>query len=158
MTNSGAVRASARRERASVTAVREVEDVSLHGSPQSAAVVEAGHRVVFAIAPSEPVPTVIPVTATELGERLAWRNRRVEFSGTVLAEAIGVMNREASHQSGQTLVIEDPSINTMRISGIFQTDSTEAFVVLLEAGFGLSAERAGREVRLRRADQASGRR
>jgi len=46
----------------------------------------------------------------------------------------------------------------MRVSGIFQTDNTEAFVLLLEAGFGVTTERVGSEIRLRRAPVAPGRR
>lgn len=126
--------------------------------PQPTAVVEAGHRVVFEIDPSATVPTVIPIAATELGERLAWRNRRVEFSGATLADAIEIMNREASGQSALKLVIDDSSLRAVRISGIFQTDNTDAFVVLLEAGFGVYAERAGKEVKLRRAESGLGRR
>lgn len=134
--------------------------VPLLDPPQAPAVVEAGHRVVFGIAPSANVPTVSPIPATELGERLAWRNRRVEFSGTTLAEAIAAMNREASRASRQKLVIEDSSLRAVRISGIFEADNTDAFVLLLEAGFGVYAERSGQEVkvRLRRAESNLGRR
>ncbi len=123
-----------------------------------AAVVEAGHRVVVAITPSAPAPTVTPMAAAEIGERLAWRHRRVEFSGTSLAEAVAVLNREAASPSAVRLVIDEASLRSMRVSGIFQTDNTEAFVLLLEAGFGVTTERVGSEIRLRRAPIAAGRR
>lgn len=126
--------------------------------PPPAALVEAGHRVVVAIAPSAPAPTVTPMAAAEIGERLAWRHRRVEFSGTSLAEAVAVLNREGAGPSAARLVIDETSLRSMRVSGIFQTDNTEAFVLLLEAGFGVTTERVGSEIRLRRAPVAPGRR
>ncbi|MDP3070010.1 MAG: FecR domain-containing protein [Opitutaceae bacterium] len=118
--------------------------------PSSASIVEAGHRIVVEIAPSAPAPKAMPVAAAELDERLAWRNRRVEFSGTPLAEAVALLNREAAGQSEVKLVIDDPTLRSMRVSGIFRTDNTVAFVLLLEAGFGVKAERSGSTISLRK--------
>jgi ferric-dicitrate binding protein FerR (iron transport regulator) len=43
----------------------------------------------------------------------------------------------------------------MRVSGIFRTDNIEGFVLLLESGFGIRAERSADAVRLVRAPGAA---
>lgn len=118
--------------------------------PSAASVVEAGHRLVVEIAPSAPAPKAMPVAAAELDERLAWRSRRVEFSGTPLSEAVALLNREAAGHAAVKLVFDDPTLRSLRVSGIFRTDNTDAFVLLLEAGFGVKAERSGSIIALRR--------
>jgi transmembrane sensor len=124
------------------------------GRPPSASTIEAGHRIVVETVPSRPAPKVTPVAATELDQRLAWRNRRVEFSGTPMAEAVALLNREAAGRSEVKLVIDDPALRSMRVSGIFRTDNMDAFILLLEAGFGVSAERLESTIRLRKSPAA----
>lgn len=111
----------------------------------------AGNRIVIEVAPEAAAPRVTPVDAAELDEDLAWCNPRVEFTGTPLAEAVAFLNREAADRSGLQLAIADPTLGGMRVSGIFRTDNTDAFVLLLEAGFGVKAERSGQTISLRKA-------
>lgn len=130
------------------------------GTPPSAgrrfpaSTVEAGQRLVAEFARPVPVLKVTPVGASELKERLAWRNRRVRFSGTPLAEVVALFNREASGSTEARLVIEDPALMAVRVSGVFQTDNVEAFVLLLEAGFGVKAERSESTITLRQSTPA----
>ena len=113
--------------------------------------VEAGHRVVIAnpdryAAP----PSVTPIASPEIEERLAWRSPRVEFSGMPLGEAVALLNQTAPNGSLK-LIVADPAIAGMRVSGIFRTDNIEAFVLLLESGFGLKAESSDGTIRLTKA-------
>jgi transmembrane sensor len=84
---------------------------------------------------------------------LAWRAPRVEFSGAALAAAVELLNQQARASGrGVQLVIADPALGRVRVSGLFRLDNTEAFVRLLEEGFGIRAERNGEaEIRLRAA-------
>jgi transmembrane sensor len=119
-------------------------------SPLAGVLVRAGNRAVVERTPTATAARVAPVEVPEMGERLAWRNPRVEFSGTRLDEAIALLNRVAAANAGMQLSIADPALESMRVSGIFRTDNVDAFVLLLEAGFGVKVERAGKTLVLRK--------
>lgn len=120
--------------------------------PSALNAVTAGNRVVVGTSTSAPVPEVERVDADEMVERLAWLNPRVEFSGTPLAEAVAIINRESGRKSGVQVVIGDPELGRVRVSGIFRTDNLDAFVRMLENGeFNIKAERATRTITLRKA-------
>lgn len=55
---------------------------------------------------------------------LAWREGFVEFSDTPLSEAVAEMNRHG----GQQLVIVDPSVGAMKISGRFKLGDPDRFM------------------------------
>ena len=111
--------------------------------------VDAGNRLVVELAPRVKMPpAAIHVLADELAERLAWRARRLEFSGTPLSEAVAMLNRHSRVQ----FVIEDRAIAEEQVSGLFRADKADAFVHVLEAGFRIKAEPRGESViALRRA-------
>jgi len=112
--------------------------------------VTAGNRVVVtASAASKPVERET-VPSVEIDQRLSWRAPRVEFSGMPLADAVALLNREAVGRTSSRLRISDRELEPMRVSGIFRTDNMDAFVLLLEAGFGVKAERAGDTIVLNR--------
>jgi transmembrane sensor len=112
--------------------------------------VDAGKRVVVEIAPSDVVPEVSVVPPAELRERLAWRNLRLEFTRTPLAEAVALLNRHAPPSAVQFL-IADSNVAAMRVSGVFRPDNADAFVLLLEGAFHVKAERSGNTITLRNA-------
>lgn len=91
-----------------------------------------------------PVPRA--ATTEEIAAALAWRNQRVEFSGTTLDEAVGYFNRGNRIQ----LEIVGDEIGRMRISGVFWTDDPEAFSRNLETSLGISALQAGDRIVLRK--------
>jgi transmembrane sensor len=110
--------------------------------------VNAGHRLVVELtAEVAPHPVVVPVTAPEVAERLAWRAPRLEFTGAPLAEAIALMNRYNRVQ----FVIDDPALRSLEVSGYFRADNHETFLRLIEQGFGLESERDGERILLRKA-------
>jgi transmembrane sensor len=75
-----------------------------------------------------------PVAAVE--DKLAWREGRLVFDGTSLAEVAEDFNR----YNRQQLLISDPSIAAIRISGTFKASNAEAFVRLLKEAYGLKVE------------------
>ncbi len=83
----------------------------------------------------------------QIEQRLAWRGLRLELSATTLSEIIALLNAQSHVQ----LVLDDPALGAMRLSGIFRADNAEGFVRLLEANYGVEAERRGpTEIILRR--------
>jgi transmembrane sensor len=75
-----------------------------------------------------------PVAAIE--DKLTWREGRLVFDGTSLAEVADDFNR----YNRQLLLISDPSVAAIRISGTFKASNVEAFVRLLKEAYGLKVE------------------
>ena len=75
-----------------------------------------------------------PVAAVE--DKLSWRDGRLVFDGSSLAEVADDFNR----YNRQQLLISDPSVMTIRISGTFRASNVEAFVRLLKEAYGLKVE------------------
>ena len=75
-----------------------------------------------------------PVAAVE--DKLTWRDGRLVFDGTSLAEVADDFNR----YNRQQLLISDPSVAAIRISGTFKASNVEAFVRLLKDAYGLKVE------------------
>jgi len=88
--------------------------------------------------------TVDPATA------LLWRDGKIEFDRTPLAEAVAEMNRYSSTQ----IVLEDPSVAGQPISGMFFTGKPESFATSLAAYFPLQVVPDGDRIALRRARKA----
>jgi ferric-dicitrate binding protein FerR (iron transport regulator) len=61
-----------------------------------------------------------------------------------------LMNQQASPARRARFVIDDSSLNELRVSGFFRADNTETFVRLLEASFGVETERSGDVIILRK--------
>jgi transmembrane sensor len=85
------------------------------------------------------------LTGDEIAAALAWRGKRIEFTGTPLAEAVNLFNRQNRLQ----LSISDPSLSSRRITGIFWVDDPEGFARLLEAGLNVSASHTSGRIELR---------
>jgi transmembrane sensor len=75
-----------------------------------------------------------PVAAVE--DKLTWRDGRLVFDGTSLAEVADDFNR----YNRQQLLISDPAVAAIRISGTFKASNVEAFVRLLKEAYGLKVE------------------
>jgi len=109
----------------------------------SLAFVDAGQRVDIVSNTAGQAPLQIrSVSAEEIAQRLAWRARRAEFSGTPLAEVVALLNRHTRER----FVIEDPELARVPLSGLFLLEDGAAFVRMLETGFGVQTERLGGEV------------
>lgn len=108
---------------------------------------ESGNRMVLDDRANS-APELLPVDASELNERFAWRSPRVEFSRASLPEVVGVMNQYSRVQ----FRIADRELESVKLSGRFRADDAGAFARALERSFGIKAERASEtEIILRRA-------
>jgi len=86
------------------------------------------------------VPAVVRVDEIEMERRLAWQGLRIEFNDSPLDEAVAEFNR---HSGGPRIDLAPgaATLAQMKIGGSFRADNVEAFVRLLESGFGVAAER-----------------
>ena len=114
----------------------------------------AGHRALIPLSlrtgnQATPATSLTSISGAEVSAVLAWRNRRMEFTRTPLAEAIKVFNRQNRTQ----ISIADPAVERLPISGILWTDDPDGFVRLLERGFDVHATRAGESILLRLRDR-----
>ena len=75
-----------------------------------------------------------PLPQTE--ELLSWRTGILVLHDMTLAEAAAEFNR----YNARKIVIRDPLVGAMHISGSFRATSAEAFVRLLERGYPLQAD------------------
>ncbi|TWI69489.1 FecR family protein [Pseudoduganella lurida] len=82
----------------------------------------------------------------QAAQRLAWRNGRIVFDGTTLAEAAAEFNR----YNARRLVVDDPVVAGMAIGGSFAPTNVEGFARLLEQGFGLHARRHADRIEITR--------
>lgn len=98
--------------------------------------VDAGDQLVLPAAGSAAGQSR-PISATEINRRLAWRQPRLQLSGTTLADAAELLNRENLMQ----IEIADPELGRLRLTGFFYLDDTRGFVHVLEANYGVQVER-----------------
>ena len=78
----------------------------------------------------------------EIEEALSWRKGYLVFRDTPLAEAVTEFNR----YNNRRVVIDDPEVAQIPIGGNFRATNLDAFVRLLEEGFGVSADVRGEEI------------
>lgn len=129
-------------------AVQRVEVVAGMAAPLSSEpiLVDAGGRVQVPADPARsPVVAAAPLSPAAMATALAWRGHRVEFTRTPIAEAVALFNG----QNRARIVIADPGIGQIAISGVFWADDPESFVRLLESGFEVQAHHAGEVISLR---------
>jgi transmembrane sensor len=70
-------------------------------------------------------------------ELLSWRTGYLVFHETALADAVAEFNR----YNDRKIVIQDPRVASIALSGKFRSTNFEAFVRLLQDGFAIHAER-----------------
>ena len=72
---------------------------------------------------------------SEVEDDLTWRHGYLTFHDASLADAVVEFNRYNAHK----IVIQDPAVAAIRISGSFRALNYEAFVRVLGAGFAIHA-------------------
>ncbi|MDB6113249.1 MAG: hypothetical protein JWQ62_194 [Lacunisphaera sp.] len=93
-------------------------------------------------------PEAVPVTKEQVEEILAWQPRLLDFTATPLTGIVGEFNR---HNAPIRIVIADTALARTEVSASMRSDNVEGFIRLLEAGFGVRAERDGDTITLRKA-------
>jgi transmembrane sensor len=75
------------------------------------------------------------VEGADLTKAQSWKDGLVEFEDEPLSQAVAELNR----YSAKPIVIGDPSISNLRVTGVFNTDQSERFAQTLTEIFPLSA-------------------
>ena len=86
------------------------------------------------------------VTPAEIERALSWQGLRLEFVEMPLRDVAEEFNR----YNQRKLVIEDGPTGAMLVQGKFRADNVDAFVRLLDLGFGVASTPRGNEIVLRR--------
>lgn len=118
--------------------------------PETAPLVEAGHRAVVAHAaePSAPAVVVTTVSREEIARSLAWSEPMLELAGATLGELV----TRFAERSGRRIEVSDPALAAVRIGGRFPNEEVDGFLRALETVYDVKAERrADGSVTLRRA-------
>lgn len=105
----------------------------------------AGQRVVVSLTETV-TPAVQDVTPAEMDRALSWQAMRLEFVDMPLGDVAVEFNR----YNRQKLTIGDDETAAILVGGNFRADNVEAFVRLLDSGFGVTAFRHGEEIVLRK--------
>lgn len=79
-------------------------------------------------------------------DSIAWRQGRLVFRATPLPQAVAEVNRYTSHK----LEIDDRSLDTLAVSGVFRTGDPDSFVLVLESSLPVRVQFADGERRLLR--------
>lgn len=129
-------RFSVRRDGADVTVV--VTDGKVRVEPQtkndSAQLLTAGDVLRAARNSSQ----VQKKSVHEAEEALSWRSGYLIFNDTSVADAVGEFNR----YTPQRVLVDDPQLSALKISGKFRATNADDFVQLLQRGFGVQARRS----------------
>lgn len=81
-------------------------------------------------------------TISEVEGYLSWRTGYLIFRDTPLADAVAEFNR----YNARKIVIRDPVVAAIRVSGKFRSTQFEAFVRILEDGFPVRARRVDDQI------------
>ncbi|WP_160617168.1 FecR family protein [Pseudoblastomonas halimionae] len=95
----------------------------------------------------------IEVTKVNVDRALSWRTGRLIFDNDRLADAVAEVNR----YSERKLVLADPALADMRISGAFTTGSAEKFAAAISVALPVSLDprRGGSKLLLRKKPAAN---
>lgn len=86
------------------------------------------------------IPAAAPtIAAVDLAHVQAWRTERVILESTPLGEAVEEFNR----YGGPRLVLADPGLADLPVSGVFHTDRPQAFAEAVATSFPVRATTAG---------------
>ncbi len=112
-----------------------LDKMGWHHATEGASVVQAGYGAYMS-------PQAIHVSWTppsDAARRVTWTRGLLSFSGETLAEAVMAFNRFNLRK----LVIEDRSLLTREIGGVFQATDPESFIATLKPVLGVDATTVG---------------
>lgn len=112
---------------------------SADAAPPGPAILEARQRAVVSRATEMVAPQIATLTDGEIERVLAWQHRLLDLTAAPLNQIVAEFNRRNVVQ----LVIIDPELASLRVSGALRSDNIAGFVLLIETSFGARAERRG---------------
>jgi transmembrane sensor len=104
-------------------------DIAQQQSPQTNMILTPGEEL------DEHAGHPIVVTRADVAKMQSWKDGLVVFEDEPLSQAVAELNR----YSARPIVIGDPSISNLRVTGVFNTDQSDRFAQILTETFPLSA-------------------
>ncbi len=93
----------------------------------------AHQRAIVRFSGSGAAPQVDSLSSSEVKRIMAWQHRKLYFQSRPLNQILAEFNRLNDTQ----LMLEDPALAHIQISGTMHSGNIDGFVRLLEAGFGI---------------------
>jgi transmembrane sensor len=130
------------RRDATQTAVTLVEgsvSVTADGSSRSQGVSAPAAPQVFTLKPGQKLTFLgaqARLDVTPLDKAVAWRRGEIIFDDTNLSDAAAELNR----YNKDKLVVEQPSAQALRVTGLFQTGDSLSFAHAVAQSYGLTVE------------------
>ena len=120
-------------------------------SPRELSSLQAGQQGQITLARTNDTPEhseirITELNQTELDRALAWQGPRLEFVAMPMKSVVAEFNR----YNRQKLVVHDANTAAILVGGTFRADNVQAFIRLLDTGFGVSAFPHGDEIILRK--------
>jgi transmembrane sensor len=116
------------------------------GSPPVIATLGVGDHAVIDLSENMRALRIEALDSATIADELAWQAPRLEFTGTPLSEAVGLINKFNQVKIG----VDDPSVAALQVSGFFRADNTDTFLRLIEESLGVHGERKGNTILLRK--------
>jgi transmembrane sensor len=88
---------------------------------------------------------VNPTTDDQMRKLLSWLKEYINFNDVSLSDAVAEFNR----YNARKILIKDPTLARIRVSGNFRTTNTEAFLWLLQSRFSIVVQRGTNEITLK---------
>jgi transmembrane sensor len=85
------------------------------------------------------------LTRDEAERRVAWRQGLVDFAGEPLSDAVAEMNRQNHLQ----ILIDDPSLGSRPIVGLFRADDPEGFAAAVAVALGTQSVKENGAIHIR---------
>ncbi|MFM8337151.1 MAG: FecR family protein [Opitutaceae bacterium] len=112
-------------------------------APSAAPLVGAGQRLTVGTAGGMEIRPPESCPPAEMARRLAWRSPRAEFTNSPLRNVVAFLNARHEAAGGPRYELVDPELAAACLTGVFLADDADAFIGILEGGFGVVAERRG---------------
>lgn len=99
----------------------------------------AGQQIELAeqVAPEELIALVTPVSAKQQRQELSWQDGFHDFTDMALSDVAEEVSRYVPEQ----VIVADPSLKTLRFSGIFRVGEPKVLYEALEQSYGLDVVR-----------------
>ena len=123
----------------SVTLVEGIVSVSTDGPSRNRGVSAPAAPRVFTLKPGQKLTFLgaqARLDVTPLDKAVAWRRGEIIFDDTNLSDAAAELNR----YNKDKLVVEQPSAQALRVTGLFQTGDSLSFAHAVAQSYGLTVE------------------
>lgn len=123
----------------SVTLVEGIVSVTMDGSSRNPGVSAAAAPQVFTLKPGQKLTFLgaqARLDVTPLDKAVAWRRGEIIFDDTRLSDAAAELNR----YNKDKIVVEQPSAQAVRVTGLFQTGDSLSFARAVAQSYGLTVE------------------